>query len=85
MSVLEVDSKGRILLPRKDRERIGIGKRVLAINLGDHLEIIPLPSDAIAELDGTLNINKPFEKLRKEAEDRAMAEAGGHHIAPDRE
>lgn len=70
-----MDSKGRITLPRKMRETVGIKARVLAINAGDHLKIIPLPSDPVKSLDGVLDIEKPFRELRNEAEKLAAKEA----------
>jgi AbrB family looped-hinge helix DNA binding protein len=76
-SIVEVDKKGRITLPKKVRESLGIGKKVLIINAGDHLKIIPLPSDPFAALEGTLSINKPFKELRKQAELVAEKEATG--------
>jgi bifunctional DNA-binding transcriptional regulator/antitoxin component of YhaV-PrlF toxin-antitoxin module len=75
MSIVELDSKGRITLPRKMRETVGIKARVLAIDAGDHLKIIPLPSDPVKSLDGVLDIGKPLRELRKEAEELAAKEA----------
>ncbi|MDG7018215.1 MAG: AbrB/MazE/SpoVT family DNA-binding domain-containing protein [Nitrososphaerota archaeon] len=75
MSIVELDSKGRITLPRKIRETVGIKARVLAISAGDHLKIIPLPSDPVKSLDGVLDIEKPFRELRNEAEKLAAKEA----------
>ncbi|MDG6913273.1 MAG: division/cell wall cluster transcriptional repressor MraZ [Nitrososphaerota archaeon] len=37
---MELDSKGRITLPKGIRDTAGIGGRVLAVNAGDHLKII---------------------------------------------
>lgn len=45
MSILELDSKGRLTLPKRIRESLGIGKKILIVNAGDHLKIIPLPSN----------------------------------------
>lgn len=68
MSILELDSKGRITLPKEIRESLGIGKKVLIINAGDHLKIIPLPSNPFQILHGAFNIKKSFKELRKQAE-----------------
>jgi len=62
MSILEIDSKGRLTLPKKIREFLDIGKKVLIINAGDHLKIIPLPSDPLRILHGAFNV-KTSEKL----------------------
>ena len=75
MSIQELDSKGRIVLPKKERDKMGITKRVLVINAGDHLKIIPLPEKPLEALKGILSIPKPFSEMRKEAEELAEKEA----------
>jgi len=69
---LGLDSKGRLTLPKKVRSSMGIGNKVLTINAGDHLKIIPLPSDPVRSLNGVLDIKKSFRELRGEAQ--ALAE-----------
>lgn len=54
---------------------MGIGDKVLTINAGDHLKVIPLPSDPLRSLNGALDIRKPFRHLREEAEALAQKEA----------
>jgi hypothetical protein len=39
---------------------------------GDHIKIIPLPSDPFRTLHGAFNVRKPFKELRKQA--KLMAE-----------
>lgn len=68
MAILELDKKGRLTLPKKIRESLDIGKKILIINAGDHLKIIPLPSNPLQILHGAFNVKKPFKKLRKQAE-----------------
>ncbi len=75
MSILELDSKGRLTLPKEIRESLEIGKKILIINAGDHLKIIPLPSDPLRTLHGAFNVKKPFRELRKQAERIAEDEA----------
>ena len=75
MSVIELDSKGRITLPKAMRETVGIRKKVLAINAGAHLMIIPLPSTPIQALDGVLSMKRPFSEIRVAAEELAVEEA----------
>ena len=75
MSILELDSKGRLTLPKDIRESLSIGKKILIINAGDHLKIIPLPSDPIRTLHGAFNVRKPFSELRRQAELAAENEA----------
>ena len=77
MRIVEVDSKGRIVIPKKFREELGIERKVLVINAGSHLKIIPLPSDPFKVLDGAFTTKKTFKELRRQAEKLAMEEAGG--------
>ena len=72
---MELDSKGRLTLPKEIRESLGIGEKILVINAGDHLKIIPLPSNPLQVLHGALNVKKPFRELRKQAELVAEKEA----------
>lgn len=68
MGILELDGKGRLTLPKKIRESLGIEEKILVINAGDHLKIIPLPSNPFQTLHGAFNVKKPFRDLRKQAE-----------------
>jgi AbrB family looped-hinge helix DNA binding protein len=74
MSILELDSKGRLTLPKKIRESLEMGEKVLVINAGDHLKVIPLPSDPLRILHGAFNTKKTFKELRKQAELTAQKE-----------
>lgn len=76
MSILEIDSKGRITIPKKVRESLGISGKILVINAGDHLKIIPLPSDPFKTLHGAFNTKKSFKDLRRQAEQLVEKEAG---------
>lgn len=75
MSILELDSKGRLTLPKRVRESLVIGKKVLILNAGDHLKIIPLPPNPLQVLHGALKVGKPFRELRRQAELAAEKEA----------
>jgi len=77
MSILELDSKGRLTLPKEVRESLGIRDKILVINAGDHLKIIPLPSDPLGVLHGALNVRKSFRELRRSAELGGEDEARG--------
>jgi len=68
MSILELDSKGRLTLPKEIRESLDMGKKVLIINAGDHLKIIPLPSNPVQTLHGAFSTKKSFKGLRRQAE-----------------
>lgn len=74
LSILELDNKGRLTLPKQIRESLGIRKKILVINAGDHLKIIPLPSDPFKILHGAFNIKKTFRDLRRQAEHAAERE-----------
>lgn len=65
---MELDSKGRLTLPKDIRESLSIGRKILVINAGDHLKIIPLPSDPFKVLHGAFNTKKSFKELRRQAE-----------------
>ena len=77
MSILKVDGKGRVALPKKVRESLNIGDKVLVINAGDHLKVIPLPSDPFKVLHEAFNVKKPFRELRRRAEELAEKEVKG--------
>jgi len=68
LSILELDRKGRLTLPKEIRDSMEITKKVLVINAGDHIKIIPLPNDPLQTLHGAFNVKKPFKELRKRAE-----------------
>ena len=74
MSILELDRKGRLTLPKDIRQSLDIDKKILVINAGDHLKIIPLPSDPFQILHGTFNVRKSFKELRRQAEETAQDE-----------
>ena len=60
MSVVELDERGRLTLHSDIRKNLEIENRVLLINAGDHVKLIPLPSDSFETLNGALNIDKTF-------------------------
>ena len=77
MIILELDGKGRLTIPKKLRETLNIMRKVLVINAGDHLKVVPLPSDPLEVLEGALDLKKPFKELRRQAELSAEKEAKG--------
>ncbi|MBS7623923.1 AbrB/MazE/SpoVT family DNA-binding domain-containing protein [Candidatus Bathyarchaeota archaeon] len=68
MSILGLDKKGRMTLPKEIRRSLGIVNKVLIINAGDHIKLIPLPSDPFQTLHGAFNVRKTFKELREQAE-----------------
>lgn len=76
VSVIELDDKGRLTVPKVYRRELGIARTVLVINAGDHLKVIPLPADPVRALRGVFNVKKPFKMLRKQADALAEREIG---------
>jgi len=74
MSILKLDEKGRLTLPKELRESHDISGKVLIIDAGDHLKMIPLPSNPFKVLHGAFNIKKSFRELRDQAENLAKKE-----------
>lgn len=56
MAVVTASSKGQVVIPKEERERLGIkpGMKVSVETVGDHVEIRPLPEDPIKALRGAL-------------------------------
>ncbi len=67
--------QGGLTIPKKLREALNIKRKVLVINAGDHLKVVPLPSDPFGVLEGALDLKKPFKELRRLAELLAEREA----------
>ncbi len=71
MSLVELDKKGRVTVPKEYRRELGLQDKVLVINAGDHLKLIPIPKDPIKALRGAFTVRKSFRELRKQAEAEA--------------
>lgn len=74
--ILQVDERGRLTIPRKIREKIGIERHLLLEVAEDHLKLKPL-KDPLTELEGSLTSRLPFEELRKISEEQLVKEAMG--------
>jgi len=72
--VLELDSKGRLTVPKSYRRELQLERKVLVVNAGDHLKLIPIPKDPVETLRGAFSLKKSFRKLRKQAEAEAQKE-----------
>lgn len=77
MSIVKLDGKGRLTLSKELREQLKIGSKVLVINAGTHLKIIPLPADPFKILEGGFTVRKSFKQLRKQAEEAIDQEVRG--------
>lgn len=74
VSIVELDEKGRLTVPKTYRHELGMSRKVLMINAGDHLKLIPVPSDPVKALRGAFTVKKSFKKLRRQAEILAETE-----------
>ena len=83
MSVVDLDSRGRLTLPSELRRAMKDTKKVVVVNAGDHIKIIPVPDDPLAALAGALSIDRPFRELREEIEKEAQKEAKRDSINRD--
>ena len=72
--MLELDSKGRLTVPKSYRRELQLERKVLVVNAGDHLKLIPIPKDPVETLRGAFSVKKSFRELRKQAEAEAQKE-----------
>ncbi|MFQ6061558.1 MAG: hypothetical protein ACE5J9_00050 [Methanosarcinales archaeon] len=73
MSILvKIDSLGKITLPKKAIEVLGIKKYIKVDIKSD--KVVLKPTDLLEELSGTLSSDKSFLELKKELEDLAVKE-----------
>ena len=81
MSTVTTSAKGQAVIPKKDREKLGIkpGTRVVVKAVGDHIEIRPLPEDPVKSFCGVYRRGSSLTKallkerrkeLRHEEKDR---------------
>ena len=54
MALVKASTKGQVVLPKKEREKVGIkpGSKLLVKAVDDHIEIYPLPDDPVHHLYG---------------------------------
>ncbi|MBI4687439.1 MAG: AbrB/MazE/SpoVT family DNA-binding domain-containing protein [Nitrospirae bacterium] len=82
MSILTTSTKGQVVLPKKEREKLGIkpGSKVLVEAHEDHIEIRPLPENPIEHFCGIFSkgssltgalLRERKEELRREEEKAA--------------
>jgi 4-hydroxyphenylpyruvate dioxygenase-like putative hemolysin len=72
MSVVEIDERGRMTIPRK----IGLKKsRAIVIPAGSFFITIPLPENPEKQAQNWLPTTKSSQELKKEAEELAKEDA----------
>jgi AbrB family looped-hinge helix DNA binding protein len=73
MSVVTTSAKGQIVIPKKEREKVGIkpGTRVIAKAMKDHIEIRPLPENPVESYCGIFKKGSSLTKalLRERKKD----------------
>lgn len=76
MSIATTSAKGQVVIPKKEREKVGIkpGSKVIVEAINDHIEIYPLPEDPIEYLCGIFerypgSLTEALLKDRKEDAD----------------
>jgi len=69
-----IDSKGRLYIPKKMREKLG--NEVYLVEMDNGIIVIPKPKDPVKELEeiGKSLPDKPIEELKKEILKQAMEE-----------
>ena len=72
MATMVTSTKGQVVIPKKERETIGIkpGTKVIVEAINDHIEIRPLPEDPVEYFCGIFkegtSLTKALLKERKE-------------------
>jgi AbrB family looped-hinge helix DNA binding protein len=72
MAMVMTSSKGQVVIPKKERETIGIkpGSKVIVEAIEDHIEIRPLPEDPVEHFCGIFkegsSLTRALLKERKE-------------------
>ncbi|MDH5203539.1 MAG: AbrB/MazE/SpoVT family DNA-binding domain-containing protein [Nitrospirota bacterium] len=72
MPVVTTSAKGQVVIPKNEREKLGIkpGSKVAVETVNDHIEIHPLPEDPIEYFCGIFkdgpSLTKALLKDRKE-------------------
>lgn len=70
----KIDSKGRLYIPKKIREKLG--REVFLVEIDDGIFVIPKPKDPVKELEeiGKKLPDKPIEEIKKDILRQALEE-----------
>lgn len=62
MPTVVTSAKGQVVIPKKERDRVGLkaGMRVSVTVVDDHIEIRPLPEDPVGHFHGCFRKGKPL-------------------------
>ena len=76
MPIVTTSAKGQVVIPKKEREKVGIkpGKKVMVKAVEDHIEIRPLPENPVEYYCGIFkkgsSLTKALLRERKKDFDR---------------
>lgn len=70
METVTLNEKGQVTIPARIRKVRGLkkGARIAIIEIGDRIELVPMPEDPIKELTGLGRQLPPIEEIEAEAD-----------------
>ncbi len=81
MPIVTTSQKGQVVIPKREREKVGLKPRgkVIIEAVGDHIEIRPLPNDPVRHYCGFFRKGPSLteELLRERKKDREREEKKG--------
>ncbi len=84
MSIVTTSMKGQVVIPKKEREKLGLrpGSRLMVKATGDHIELYPLPEDPVEYFCGIFaegpSLSEALLKERKEETRREEKKIARH-------
>jgi len=83
VGIVTTSSKGQVVIPKKEREKVGLkpGSKVMVKAVSDHIEIYPLPQDPVEYYCGIFgegsSLIKALVRDRKEEKEREQEKGAG--------
>jgi AbrB family looped-hinge helix DNA binding protein len=81
MPIITTSQKGQVVIPKKEREKVGIKpkSRVMVEAVGDHIELRPVPDDPVKHYCGIFKKGPSLTKslLEERKKDREREEKKG--------